>query len=333
MPAHYQRYYDWWGGYTTQDSDFEGSDKLQFDYTQYTGLINLPRPAVGKKLTLIIPWRASGIDDFRGIEQSMNPTGARMGGYGALQFICSTNVDEEGNPKDSFIGNDLLEMNIKYNYMPGLSGFFKGQAGRTVTGDCFVLCEPEQYRMDYINMLRTFSSEYDYSGGDRTPAQWHSLAQASKKGGIMAPDLGHIVIELVGVPALEGSHEPESGLPSDTWRPDIPPELHMAGINGEPVGQHYNNNQEVPVVGTLDAGGGEELPGFTSAYFPAIWAISTPNHITQSDLRGHPAEHGIYTDYRTAVGGRGGRGGITAYDNRSQYYHILAREYADRGGT
>ena len=107
----------------------------------------------------------------------------------------------------------------------------------------------------------------------------------------------------------------------------------MPSINGEPIGQHYNNNQEVPVVGTLDVGSGEELPGFTSAYFPAIWAISTPNHITQSDLRVGVPTHGIYTDYRTAVGGRGGRGGITAYDNRNQYYHILAREYADRGGT
>jgi len=335
-PDHYQKYYDWWGGYTTQDGDFEGAGNLQFDYTQYTGLINLPKPEVGKKLTLIIPWRASGIDDFRGIAQSMNPTGARIGGYGGLQFICSANVDDEGNPKDSFIGNDLLEMNVKYNYMPSLSSAFKGQAGRTVTGDSFVLCEPEQYRMDYINMLRTFSSEYDYNSGDKTPAQWHALAQSAKKAGLYAPDLGHVVIELVGVPALDGSHIPESGLPSDTWRPDIPPELHMPSVNGEPVGQHYDNNAEVPVVGTVNAGSVEEPlepPGYTSAYFPAIWAISTPNHITQSDLRVGVPTHGIFTDYRTAMGGRGGRGGVTQYDTRSQYYHILAREYTDRGGS
>lgn len=334
-PAHYQKYYKWWGGYTTPDSDFEGSDGIQFDYTQYTGLVNLPRPGVGKKLTLIIPWRASGIDDLRGISQSMNPStlGVRMGGYGALQFICSVNVDAEGNPKDSFIGNDLLEMNTKFSYFPTAGSALEGQNGRTVTGDCFVLCEPEQYRIDYINMLRSFAAEYDFLAGDKTPAQWHALAKGAKKGARSAPDLGHIVIELVGVPALDGSHTPESGLPADTWRPDIPPELHMPSANGEPVGQHYNNNAEVPVVGAVDAGSGEEPPGFTSAYFPAIWAISTPNHITQSDLRENVANHGIYTDYRTALGGRGGRGGVTMYDNRSPYYHILAREYFDRGGS
>ena len=109
-----------------------------------------------------------------------------------------------------------------------------------------------------------------------------------RKGGIFFFFLGHIVIELVGVPALEGSHEPKVDCPGYLER-DIPRGVTMAGINGELDRQHtITITKKSRVVGTLDVGSGEEPPGFTSAYFPAIWAISTPNHITQSDLRGHP---------------------------------------------
>ena len=338
----YQKYYDWWAGYTNQNSDFEGSSAINFDYSQYTGLINLPRPEIGKKLTLVIPWRASGIDNYRGVVNSFNPSTAVMGGYGALQFICSAMVDQDGNTIDAFIGNDLLQMNAKFRYF---SSSPPGGQGITVTGDSFVLCEPEQYRLDYINMLRAIAAERDYSGGDLTPAQWHADAHSLKKGSRSPPDLGHVVIELVGVPRLAGTIASE-GDPSgfSQWRPDIPSELNFISGNHEPTGVHYSNNAEVPIIGAfyggvdLETGNplDEQPLGFHNAFFPAIWAISTPNHITGDDFREVGSLQGIYTDYRAPLGGGrggGGRGGaMIGYAKRSQYYHILAREFNQRGG-
>ena len=339
----YQKYYDWWAGYTNTRGDFEGSRAINFDYTQYTGLINLPRPEIGKKLTLVIPWRASGIDNYRGVINSISPSSAVMGGYGALQFICSEMMDQNGNTIDAFIGNDLLQMNAKFRYF---SSSPPGGQGITVTGDSFVLCEPEQYRIDYINMLRAFAAEHDYSGGDLTPEQWHFNAHDLKKGSFSPPDLGHVVIELVGVPRLAGTIEQE-GDPSgfSQWKPDIPPELNFNSVGFTPTGQHYSNNAEVPIIGAFDGGTsleGEPLDeqpvGLHNAFFPAIWAISTPNHITGDDLRETGAMQNIYSDYRSRLenagfgrgGGRGG--GAVGYSKRSQYYHILAREFNQRGG-
>lgn len=331
-PGDYQKYYEWWGGYTTADDDFQND--RNFDYTQYTGLITLPRPAVGKKLTLVIPWRASGVDHMRNVQTigSGPPLGKSIAGYGALQFVCPQLEDGEGNKQDVFIGNDLLGMNVKLQYNPG--GFYvQGPKGITVTGDSFVLCEPEQYRLDYINMLRTFQAEHDFASGDPGVTYWHEQAHDSKKGKLNPPDLGQIVIELVGVPALANSYEPDGDnaypVTDPGWRPDIPPEFNFIQGTGYPNGTFNNNGFTVPTVGDLNP----SVTGLGSAFFPAVWAISTPNQVTQNDTQIPPVQAGIFTDYRTAVGGRGGRGGLTVADARSQYYHILARTYAQRGGT
>jgi hypothetical protein len=179
------------------------SSAVTYDYTTYTGLVDLPVPTVGKKLSLVLRPMATGVNTL-----GKRPT---VVGWGGLQFTCTGS-----SSPIRFIGHDLM---------------LQSGIGVSRMGETFVLCEPELRRWAAANMGSKFLS------GN--------------------PDIGQVVIDLVGVPA------PPEGF-SHTW---------------QPTGNGYWDNDDPepdPTDPTSQTGFGTQVIDENA---PAVWQIATNNEM------------------------------------------------------